>query len=54
MRVGQFDLGPPELGVADYSIEITALAKVWILGQASTAMISQVGQSQQHVLSLLR
>jgi len=39
---------------ADYSSETTALAKAQILGQASTAMLSQANQSQQSVLSLLR
>ena len=39
---------------ADYSSESTALAKAQILGQASTAMLSQANQSQQNVLSLLR
>lgn len=39
---------------ADYSAETTALAKAQILGQASTAMLSQANQSQQNVLSLLR
>lgn len=38
----------------DYSAETTALAKAQILGQASTAMLSQANQSQQNVLSLLR
>lgn len=38
----------------DYSSESTALAKAQILGQASTAMLSQANQSQQNVLSLLR
>ena len=39
---------------ADYSSETTALAKAQILGQASTAMLSQANQTQQNVLSLLR
>ena len=39
---------------ADFSSESTALAKAQILGQASTAMLSQANQSQQNVLSLLR
>jgi len=38
----------------DFSQETTALAKAQILGQASTAMLSQANQSQQNVLSLLR
>ncbi|BDI60104.1 flagellin [Qipengyuania nanhaisediminis] len=39
---------------ADFAAETTALAKAQILGQASTAMLSQANQSQQNVLSLLR
>lgn len=37
----------------DFSAETTALAKAQILGQASTAMLSQANQSQQSVLKLL-
>ena len=39
---------------ADFGAESTALAKAQILGQASTAILSQANQSQQNVLSLLR
>ena len=39
---------------ADFGADSTALAKAQILGQASTAILSQANQSQQNVLSLLR
>ena len=38
----------------DYSASTTRLAKSQILSQASTAMLAQVNQSQQNVLSLLK
>jgi len=38
----------------DYSAKTTAMSKAQILSQALTAMIAQVNQNSQNVLSLLR